>query len=235
MRKETKHPETISERAAASLAGSYGHGSCLPEDVLPAYRDALEAILSAARVAECDPERIREAEKALREAEGAEDSEFWTEACDALASAAGWLLPSPYYLGTHEGDGTDIGIFYGDPESPEDAAPPEEATVAVARTDGDRPVPLFLPPPPWYVRDPDQRADWLFRAARARVPDARSIIVPATAVGPAWRFDLAPIPIDDCNVIVTEKVAVCEGFEAPEPWNGTFLLRPWHGDAEDAS
>ena len=108
--------ETISVERAAAMAGCYASGSLRPEDVVPAYRDILENVLSAAREEGCDPERIREAEKALKESEGAESSEWWDEACDQLASAAGWLLPEGWWVGGGEGDPTDIGIWGPDPE-----------------------------------------------------------------------------------------------------------------------
>ena len=102
---------------AEAISGSYGHGSMLAEDVANA------ALAAAGRIKAVEttfdlPVVISEVEDALSRFDENHSSscccrENLDEATNALADELCVILPSPFYYGSHEGDGSDFGIWAG--------------------------------------------------------------------------------------------------------------------------
>ncbi len=192
---------TIGDVRAAAIAGSYGHGSLRPEDVREAYLAAGGAVAEAAQAEGVECPALREALAELRAADP--EDEYLPELCADVADAAAEVLPRPYYVGAHPGDGSDFGVWYdaeADPE-PGDAPDPEDGGVTLAvytvgKMYGEpQTVAVQAPRVPEWVTDPAARAAWYAEAARARMEGRRVELVrlPAGCIWPGGGAEDAEI------------------------------------------
>ena len=88
------------------FTGSVLTGTLRPEDMLPAFIDALEQLAPDAP----DTVRLR-AEVNLLEDRAAFDTERGDEALNDLYVALNDALPEGWRFGAHEGDGADLGVW----------------------------------------------------------------------------------------------------------------------------
>ena len=95
--------------------GSISHATMRNEDLIPCFRDELEALLSR----QSKRFKRKEYRAVIREADKIIKSEDWDSedagyTLEALFEALEAFAPPYAYFGAHEGDGSDYGFWLGD-------------------------------------------------------------------------------------------------------------------------